>query len=707
MVQPNGSATQQVEPLWYVHGHPLLSIDVSDTVTAHFHFFCVRAYSARKEVLLHVTVLDFRPLQGFRRSAQGVPQEKSPYIMLRGLENLFPGIQFLFMDGLDYERLWGVLRIGAEPDPGLAKYQPNEDRLDLLILPSALPVRPAKFAKPVLVTCRRSDVMSQYPFPWTDENPIYPPAWRNALYLDISFLPGRSLPYLTQLRVLKLRGMRLDSSVLRPFLQFLGRRIWSLDIRDNRLGDETIHVIVTNNVLMKLPNHRAEYIYERVPTRPGYRPESTSEGSPKLQSPRLRPGTALMRFMDEPPAYVEEVDTTEPETRFADDIKTVRADDADGFMKHLEQNQQIHIIREHGLPVSTDDTMITTGLTQLYVSGNPMRSDAIRTLLDSSNRFQVLDIGGVDETVNPLAAEHPNLRPVCIPHAVSSLILRNARRLHSLRIHHSIVTHTPTLRTIGEFHLSERRHIEISENEFAPIEMKEWPGQFTPTLNNRLHSLTLTNLPRKSGGLLIERLKTFLHELSLQEGMIEEFSKGVFCQTNARRGPVLFTGVRVLTLEFEPVDMHLAVSVSGLSVSEDVDADNFVAESNRDFSFFDDNGGGSDDFSFFGSEESTAPREHRSTPESASVQKGLSFNLEQISISSESKGKGKEKEPLKDVLEELQQYRAETMERYEREYRKSELMRARSGGDPKRVPLGEPHCFWTGELVITSYAAEE
>jgi hypothetical protein len=294
-----------------------------------------------------------------------------------------------------------------------------------------------------------------------------------------------------------------------------------------------------------------------------------------------------------------------------------------------------------------------------------------------TNRLQLLDVGSVLESHRRLSSKYPNVKPQCQPDTVKLLVPAVSQRLQSLRIHMSIVTHTPTILTIGDFHMSDKRRVHLAEEEYAKEELAMWPTEFNPDMNPRIQFLTLTSVPRKSLGLVIRRLLKFLRAVAVQERLIVKAQP----PTSSRRSAQMLPGLRVLRLEFvrsrtqsRPVTENIRPSVS-----QDTDADTFAAQVAGDFSFF----SSSDkavspaatvaDFSFF-AEDTTPKQRSQSVP---------SIVIDDV-----------ESSVLRDVREELMAYRHKTAKAYEDEQRRL--------GKGVPVPLGAPHYHWTGRLELVS-----
>lgn len=151
-----------------------------------------------------------------------------------------------------------------------------------------------------------------------------------------------------------------------------------------------------------------------------------------------------------------------------------------------------------------------------------------------------------------------------------------------------------------------------------------------------LRILTLVDVPRKSTGFVIEKLIQFINFCAIQEKKIAEARAAC----THHRSPRLLTGLRQLRLEFESVDGPQ--SPSGPSVSEDPDADEFMAQSSSDFSFFEG--------------EQSSPR----TPTLSRMDSGQSLSLSRTRTASLAGSEGYsalESVDFKDVIQELKDFR--------------------------------------------------
>lgn len=353
---------------------------------------------------------------------------------------------------------------------------------------------------------------------------------------------------LPNLRVLRLQGMRFTDSDFQRIVNRLTRHdnLWSLDVSHNLISDAMIDAILLNLVLVNMPR----------------RPRSSDQHPNDLHL-----------YYEDAPVYAFK---SNHERLINEGIVPLRQDGKCQFIHYIEKNG--HLATRYA-PILEQGDIVTriTGLTHLYLSGNRFTSDGIRRLLELSNRFQVLDIGSVR------AEPFPTL-PGCWTFAqlrsVSPLRSTSGTRLEKLRIHHSIVTCTPTVLNMDGRTETESSELKIT-SEIIGLEQSHYGHIFDPNENNRLSHLTLTGIPARSRGFVPLKIIEFLRLCAAQEARIKQIrdSHG----SPRRNSPRLLSGLRVLTLEFAPRFTQFATSPS---VSGDIDADRFLAETVRDFSFF-------------------------------------------------------------------------------------------------------------------------
>lgn len=655
----------------------------ANNTTVEYDQFARRVWKARRHVRNHVTALDFRKLGPVNFLAREIDLE----LIKRGRDgNLifewfgllglcFPSLKFFLVDGTGDTN--SIVRLSKEiagaPLPtengsfnrgcrfneamggmGDGQYEmmaAGSERGDSMSSESTF--------RPVLLSATGCSQLFIPMFISAQDSST------NLLYLDISWTKQKPEDLLIlaippQLKILKVRGLSLRTKDIAHLLYKLKLRLFSLDMSYNYLTDDVIPLLLANNFLPSLQQRP-----ETLPKTDGDQPTHTS------------------RYLEDAPAYRERADPSEEqENAIAEGRIHLRADNVDGVFTHLLENEHMKFIRgPHWLPPAGDTLMQQTGLTHLYLSNNRLTSHALEVLLSGTNRLQLLDFGSAEQPHHQVVSKYKSVLAYNQADTLKLLKPSISQRLESLRVHHSVVTQTPTLFAVGEFYLSEARAIYLAEEEFAVKKISfSPPSDFLPEINPRIKSLTLTHVPRKSIGLVIDRLVKLISLAAMQEVMIASASPA-----DVRRGAQMLPGLRYLCLEFAPPAKVLKPSRDGPSVSGDVDADTFMAESVKDFSFFDETQFSPDfatkDFSFFDGE---GPLERTSSISSESArERTMIENLE-----------------LHDVKEAIIAYRERTKLAYETE---SE----RLGSTGEHAAPGLPHSHWTGHLEFVDETSSQ
>jgi hypothetical protein len=378
------------------------------------------------------------------------------------------------------------------------------------------------------------------------------PILNNVMFLDLSYTSNGqtwnsllSFRSLTNLRILKLCGLRLTDQSLPFDALHTWLRLWSLDLRENSLTDQTIDSLLDECFARKL-------------------------------SPPMIVQESDEVLYEDPPIYHqrEESDPSYPSYNAS---VSVRPDTTDSFISYMKRYADFSNPSSLVLP-DRDPMRKSTGLTHLYLSSNRITSKGVQKLLSSTNRLQVLDVGTVK--ANPSTPyQLPHTTPFAQPNIVPLLDRQTGTRIEQLRIHHSVITCIPTIAQ-GRLEFGYTpQHLHKAEK-FGDLEFQS--AAFNPLSNYRLTSLTLTDIPLKSTGPTITRLTTFLRHCATQEAILLSASSSGPRKT--RHSPRLLPGLRKLRLEF--IHERSGVDDIGPSVSGDQDADEFQAQSQGDFSFF-------------------------------------------------------------------------------------------------------------------------
>ncbi|GJN84573.1 leucine rich repeat domain-containing protein [Purpureocillium lilacinum] len=394
------------------------------------------------------------------------------------------------------------------------------------------------------------------------------------VYLDVSEVPGSVQPLLQaevlpNLRVLKLRSREIDDATLEALLAKFRLRLWSLDLAGNKLTDATIEMLASwslpRGALQSDGPFRVQGSLRALAHgTPGYGQFVTideSQWSASFSHPE--------RYFVDAPVYVADVGQEQLRPARPDGVVHVRSDSAEASARILSKNEA---------DWEVDDYCQTRGLTHISLSNTRVSSFGIQKLLRVSS-------GHLEE----LACSFMPLLPIAAPvskfwpksamlHGIlgSAHLFRPAYScsLRSLKMHHSLVTNVPALEIDG-FSAIARDY--LAEAAILERVDQAYPQVFVPDMNPRLTSLTLTGIPRRSSGPLVQRLIRFLELLSRQERAIQDAS----AIASPWRGPGLLQGLRHLALEFEPDTMD-----DGFSATEDLDAEELMDAGDTGFSFF-------------------------------------------------------------------------------------------------------------------------
>lgn len=478
----------------------------------------------------------------------------------KNLPQIFPGLICLLVDG------------HPELDPGsLATAASSSQSLQLLDLARCRHELSTKFFNPAL--------------------------FRDLVFLDISFIPGsirsatqtslnpRCLP---ELRVLKAQGREVDNATASLLLQTFGRQLWSLDLSYNKLGDDILDDIVEYSI-SHFTFHTDAYFEKEgklvLPKNIGtrkYGPFEFIEESRNSHNSQF-----LEKYLVDSPFYSHRADHTELQEWQAvrpDGLVAVRRDDAD-MMKGLLLDEAI---TGNYSTVHDQPRLGSSGLTHLCLNGNKFTTTGIERLIRTSRgRLEHFECdsclydpthirsgGNLKELkVQGFLGSAPLFRP-----AISSA-------LRSLRIHHSLVTQVPSVSADG---LSRTTAARLAEGKLYKNIRRSYPLALVPDTNPRITSLTLTNIPARSTGPIIEQLTQFLQLASVQQKAIRD-ARAVF----SGRSSSVLRGLRHIRLELEP---DFSETTDAISTSDEVDFDRLLDPADDDFahdtsSFFDDDDG--------------------------------------------------------------------------------------------------------------------
>lgn len=403
------------------------------------------------------------------------------------------------------------------------------------------------------------------------------PSLQNVVYLDISYLPGSLLSVvqpavLPALRILKVRGRELNDSRCLEMLGHLGLRLWSLDISDNNVTDSTVQAI-------------KDWCISPWPLRTEAHGHAEGKllsmgGGSKFHGPFLsiEDGDLSASFSHPERYYVDAPRYMAQSTWATQENHVSRSDGSSGIRIDTVEAATALLTAGDG-PAETQDYRQSAGLTHLRVSNNQLSAVGIQKFLRISNGHiedltcDSLSLLPKDGQSGSFWPPDTNLRGILgAAHCFRPVMSPNLR---VLRLHHSVVTNIPTLHMHGASYQA-RSH--LAETVIRERAETLFPQTFSPDMNPRLSSLTLTCLPRRSCGPLISKLKQFLKLLSDQERAIQDISRTV----STRRSPGLLKGLRHLRLEFD----HDDVMDDGFSASVNLVGKQLMESEDEMFSFF-------------------------------------------------------------------------------------------------------------------------
>ena len=219
------------------------------------------------------------------------------------------------------------------------------------------------------------------------------------VYLDLSqTYPARhprvleTLKLLPCLQILKLRGIGLRNEDVSIICQAVGLRVRSLDMRDNRITDLGVRYILQNCIT------------------------TTSQAAKIVQQTMIR-SRGISRGMHE---------------FFGVDLPSV-------YTNHSYQDQYVYNLFTTGFFRPGVEDALGSGITHLYISGNPVSPSAISDLLHIQ-RLHVLDAGSLLHNLGP---ELSPISPTSDSDGIESLVPlleKNGQNLTYLRLPYRIVT---------------------------------------------------------------------------------------------------------------------------------------------------------------------------------------------------------------------------------------------------------------------------
>ncbi|KAI1426273.1 hypothetical protein F5Y12DRAFT_289761 [Xylaria sp. FL1777] len=537
-----------------------LGLHPNDDLVWYRRFIHKHAWSARLQTRCMVKSLDFR---AFALRASGLystdASERAISGSFKTLPKLFPRLMCLMIDG--------------------------HPELDPSSLATAGVTSPYSLSLLDLARCRQE----------LSPKLFCPQLFRDLVYLDVSYVPGslRSAiqfslnpTYLPELRILKAQGREVDDATAQLLFQTFRLQLWSIDLSDNKLTDNSInallahcfsslsfrndtHFEVEGKVVM--PKNLGSYQYGLF--------EFVQESSHSASF------THPERHLADPPVYSHRVDQTEIQewqTVRSDGTSPLRRDDA-GAVKEMLLENALSAMSETPRQLVHNLHLPRGGITHLYLNRNNFTANGVGRLLQfSSGRLEHFECDHCLHTP-PISSSDKSQQQLRVGGIFGlSHLFRPvfSSSLRSLRVHHSLVTQVPDILTDK---LPFATALKLSETVFFKNVSRVYPQRFVPDMNPRIASLTLTNIPPRSIGRIIEQLISFLDLASLQQEAIMRTRSGM-----SDRHTMVLSGLRHIRLELDP---DFSDDVFDSSTSRDIDYDKLLDPGDQDF--------GNETFSFF------------------------------------------------------------------------------------------------------------
>lgn len=420
------------------------------------------------------------------------------------------------------------------------------------------------------------------------------PAFRKLLYLDISnnhawaqmFTDTFTRHHLPSLRILKLKGLKTSCPVVLRMLKAFSWQLWSLDVSNNKsLQDDFLPGLVTWGFDPWRPPKSEMNEHFQVEGMLLTAPDAADDVYILEESAWSATFSHPDRYLADPPRYHAHLDGRDPgptRRRFFSRVtgtEVIRGDSLDDTIRALDGGPFRPVPAEHEMPYEGP-----TGLTHLHFNDLNVHTNCVERLLlyhsgclehFECNRALMMysdDTEWLEQTLGP------STNYVLYGLPGMSYLFRPVfqSNLRVLKIHHSLVTNIPTLGPFssGDPH-STLESLWLAETHLRARLDTVFPQTYVPDMNPRLHSLTLSGIPRRSSGIVTDRLVRFLQLAAAQEQGVERTRRAI----THYRGATVLRGLRHIRLEFAPDPNDLddiidltAVGGSGFEGDEDVAA---------------------------------------------------------------------------------------------------------------------------------------
>ncbi|EFQ34778.1 hypothetical protein CGRA01v4_01718 [Colletotrichum graminicola] len=542
-----------------------LGLHPSDDLEWYLSFVFDHMQLVRQSTLALITTLDFRD---FAKDNAHFSSDNSPRTIpetLRRLPGILPNLRCILLDG------------HVDADPAFLAATPPPD-----------PTTPSGSSHGVLALSL-AHCQTQLPNGF-----FYSDRVQHLVYLDVSGLPGSLQPLvaavngrrnLGRLKILKARRRELNDATALSLFEAFKSSLWSLDIAENNITDSALDRFVTHCFNSPSLRSQSRFATEGRLVFDGHGNGTYGQFMSIQESDWSGTFSHPERHFVDAPAYRADANRVlqEDEAVRTNGRTPLRRDSVDYVKAAIAGGMDQPAPDWSDMPY-LDVCTAPVGITHLHLSDNRgLTSSGLERLIRTSQ-------GQLEELSCDSLLFQPVHRSAAQQHLPwpSDMKLRGAlgcayvfrpvlsSNLRVLRIHHSLVTQIPTLETDG---LSTMARLWLAETSIRERSEMAFPAAFEPDTNPRLTSLTLTNIPRRSSGPLIDKILHFMSLAGLQEYAIHAMT-----HSSSRRGPVPLRGLRHIRLEFEADPIE---DPTGFSTVEDLDAQELLKlDEGEGFSFF-------------------------------------------------------------------------------------------------------------------------
>ncbi|ROW03771.1 hypothetical protein VMCG_05445 [Cytospora schulzeri] len=425
------------------------------------------------------------------------------------------------------------------------------------------------------------------------------------VYLDLSNTPGSlqslidqnslKVENLPQLRILKIRRKSLDYATASALIHEFRNQLWSLDVSGNNLGDKFLE----------------DLIHLSFPTYSSLNLQTAGhfEVEGKIRSTRDNSGyfngrfyfieeSAFSETFSSPERYLADTPVYHPENIHSTDNEgpltlhtrsngrgRPRGDSVTDALRVLAGNPGEATPDAPHLRYSPHWPPPHVGTTHLHLNDLAVSASAVKRLLHYSpghlEHFECdsaicLSTQRSSALVNKAPWLSKSTSVLGLPGSAYLFRPVISSNLRVLKIHHSLVTNTPTVACRSTNVLTKQWLAETCLRERMDL---AYPQTYVPDMNPRLYSLTLCMIPRYSTGAVTQRLINFLKLAARQEQMIEKAKA-----STPPRGPPILQGLRHIRLEFEPDAGDEIASLQ--NEADDLDPGALLSRGEETFSFF-------------------------------------------------------------------------------------------------------------------------